>query len=348
MARERRLATRTKPTMTVVAEAAGVSVFTVSAVVNRTAFVSPELTERVKEAIRTTGYQPNAVARSLKTGTTKTIGIAVGDITNPFYTDVVAVAQQTLQRNGYAMMLCCSDRSDVQQEDHLALLRDRMVDGLIIAPTGRDEVLRKSLAEVSIPVVLIDRTTDAVECDSVTLDNRTAVLDAMQYLMSLGHRRIGFIAGSLESYTGRERLAGYRIALEGAGIEPEDDLIQHGSYRADDAYNATLRLLTSVERPTAIFSSNNLMLIGVMKALRDLGLRCPDDISIASLDDFPWSDAFEPRLTTVAQPVRIIGEQAANLMLERLDGRYSGPPRRVVLRGELHIRGSCRPPARPA
>jgi LacI family transcriptional regulator len=346
MARERRKTLRTKPTMAVVAEAADVSIFTVSAVINRTAFVSEELTKRVEEAIRTTGYKPNAVARSLKTGTTKTIGIAVGDITNPFYTDVVAVAQQVLQRNGYAMMLCCSDRSDVQQEDHIALLRDRMVDGLIIAPTGRDEVLRKSLAHVAIPVVLIDRTTEAIECDSVTLDNRTAVLDAMGYLMSLGHRRIGFIAGSLESFTGRERLAGYHSALVDAGIEPQEDLIQRGSYRADDAYNATLRLLTSVDRPTAIFSSNNLMLIGVMKALRDLGLRCPDDVSIASLDDFPWSDAFEPRLTTVAQPVRIIGEQAANLMLERLDGRFTGPPRKVVLRGELHIRGSCRPPNR--
>jgi LacI family transcriptional regulator len=168
----------------------------------------------------------------------------------------------------------------------------------------------------------------------------------MGYLMSLGHRRIGFIAGSLESFTGRERLAGYHSALVDAGIDPEEELIQRGSYRADDAYNATLRLLTSVNRPTAIFSSNNLMLIGVMKALRDLGLSCPDDVSIASLDDFPWSDAFEPRLTTVAQPVRIIGEQAANLMLERLDGRFSGPPRKVVLRGELRVRGSCRPPAR--
>jgi len=332
--------------MTAVAEAADVSIFTVSAVINGTAFVSEELTRRVEEAIRATGYKPNAVARSLKTGTTKTIGIAVGDITNPFYTDVVAVAQQVLQRNGYAMMLCCSDRSDVQQEDHIALLRDRMVDGLIIAPTGRDEVLRSSLAHVAIPVVLIDRTTEAIECDSVTLDNRTAVLDAMRYLVSLGHRRIGFIAGPLESFTGRERLAGYHSALADAGIASEEELIQRGAYRADDAYNATLRLLTSIDRPTAIFSSNNLMLIGVMKALRDLGLRCPDDVSIASLDDFPWSDAFEPRLTTVAQPVRIIGEQAANLMLERLDGRFTGPPRKVVLRGELHIRGSCRPPAR--
>ena len=155
---------------------------------------------------------------------------------------------------------------------------------------------------------------------------------------------IGFVSGMFNSFTGRERLAGYHDALAESGIVSEPDLVQLGNFRVDDAYTAALRLLTAPNPPTAIFSSNNLMVIGVMKALRDLGLDCPNDVSVASLDDFPWADAFKPQLTTVAQPVRTIGEQAAGLLLERLGGRGPDQPRRVVLRGELRVRGSCRPP----
>lgn len=331
------------PTMVAVAQVANVSIFTVSAVVNGTSAVSDELRMRVEDAIRTTGYKRNTVARSLKTGQTLTVGVTVGDITNPFYTDVVSVIQHELYSAGYAVMLCCNDRSVTLQQDHISLLRDRMVDGLIIAPTGDDDELREALGQAEIPVVLIDRILDGVECDAVILDNRAAVIDAMRYLLSLGHRRIGFVSGMFESFTGKERLAGYHAALAEAGIAQEPELVQLGNFRVDDAYNAALRLLTAPQRPTAVFSSNNLMVIGVMKALRDLGLSCPEDISVAGLDDFPWADAFKPQLTTVAQPVRTIGEQAASLLLERLDGRAKGIARRVVLRGELKVRGSCRP-----
>jgi LacI family transcriptional regulator len=190
--------------------------------------------------------------------------------------------------------------------------------------------------------VLVDRILEGLECDSVIIDNRAAVVGAMRYLLSLGHRRVGFVAGMYESFTGRERLAGYHAALGEAGVEYEQDLVQLGNFRIDDAYNATLRLMMLANPPTAIFSSNNLMVIGAMKALTHLGLRCPDDVSLAGLDDFPWSDAFSPQLTTVAQPTRRIGEQAAHLLLERLSGRETGGARRIVLDGELKIRESCR------
>jgi LacI family transcriptional regulator len=243
------------------------------------------------------------------------------------------------------VMLCCNDRSVAIQKEQVELLRSRMVDGLIISPTGDDALLRQALAHCDVPVVLIDRVVEGLECDAVVIDNRAAVTEAMQYLLGLGHRQIGFVSGLLESFTGRERLAGYYAALDAAGIERASHHVQLGNFRVDEAYDAALRLMNGPNPPTAIFSSNNLMVIGVMKALRDLGLSCPEDVSVAGLDDFPWSDAFKPYLTTVEQPVRAIGERAAQLLLERMDGHDTQEARTIVLQGELKIRASCLPAA---
>lgn len=337
------------PTMVEVAKEADVSVFTVSAVLNGKAVVSDELRTRVQAAIVKTGYKRNTLARSLKTGQSMTIGLVLGDITNPFYTDVTAIIQRELHKAGYAVMLCGNNGSVALQDEHIELLRDRMVDGLIMSPTGKDEQLRATLKDTHIPVVLIDRILDGFDCDSVVLDNRAAVIDAMNYLISLGHRRIGFVSGKFDTFTGAERLAGYKQALHNAGIPFEPQLVEIGNFRSDEAYNATLRLMTNhANRPTALFSSNNVMVIGVMKALRDLNIDCPTEISVAGLDDFPWADAFKPQLTTVAQPVSAFGEHSARMLLERISGQMTGPPRHMVLKGELHVRQSCRPllPAR--
>ncbi len=331
------------PTMIDVARAAEVSVATVSAVVNGTGVVSSRLTERIEEAIRAIGYKRNTIARSLKIGTTRTIGLMVADITNPFFTDVVAVIQTMLLRAGYAVMLCCSDENAATQDDQIRLLLGRMVDGLIIAPTGNDANLKPILDEANVPVVLIDRWCDDIETDAVVLDNTHAAFEATRYLIELGHRRIGYVSGSLDTSTGRERLAGYRDALKASGIDADDELVRPGHFREAEAHQAALQLLSLPELPTAIFSANNLMVIGVMKAIRDLGLACPEDVSVACFDDFPWSAVFRPQLTTMTQPVQEIGEKAAGLLLGRLDGSIDDGPRKVVLRGRLTIRESCRP-----
>jgi len=327
-----------------VAEAARVSVATVSAVVNGTGVVSPQLTARIQRAIREIGYKRNAIARSLKMGTTRTIGLMVADITNPFFTDVVAVIQDVLHHAGYAVMLCSSDEDIDTQDNQIRLLLDRMVDGLIIAPTGDDANLKRILEGTNVPVVLIDRICGDFETDAVVVDNQPAVHDAVTHLLALGHRRIGYISGPLDTSTGRERLAGYRGALDAAGITGDDHLVCFGNFREADAYAVTVRLLEPPDRPTAIFSANNLMVVGVMKAIRDLGLACPEDISVACFDDFPWADVFRPHLTVVAQPVRAIGEQAATLILDRLSGKAGDVPRRLVLQGKLIARESCRSP----
>ncbi len=329
------------PTMIDVAEAAGVSIATVSAFLNGTSNVSPDLTQRIGAAIRDIGYQRNAVARSLKIGMTRTIGLMVADIRNPFFTDVVAAIQQVLNKAGYGVMLCSNDEDTAKQDLQIKLLLDRMVDGLIIAPAGEDEIMKRLVTSTRKPVVLIDRICDGLDIDAVVLDNMRGVFDATNYLLALGHRRIGYISGPSYTSTGRDRLAGYRKALADGTVALSPDLIREGNFREADGYRAAMQLLTLSHRPSAIFSANNLMVIGAMRAIRDMGLSCPDDISVACMDDFPWADMFSPRLTTIAQPVEAIGEQAANLLLDRLAGRAPDHSRQIVLQGRLTIRGSC-------
>jgi LacI family transcriptional regulator, galactose operon repressor len=325
-----------------VAKAAGVSVATVSAVVNGTGIVSRELTARIEHTIGAIGYKRNAIARSLKMGTTRTIGLTVADITNPFFTDVVSAIQEVMHHAGYAVMLCSNDEDVETQDNQIRLLLDRMVDGLIIAPAGDDANLKRILGGTDIPVVLIDRICDGIDTDAVILNNQPAVMEAITYLLGLGHRRIGYISGALDTSTGRERLAGYRSALKAAGVAFEDDLMRLGNFREADAYRGACELLTLPDRPTAIFAANNLMVIGVLKAIRDLALFCPEDISVACFDDFPWADVLRPQLTAIAQPVQEIGELAARLLLGRLAGSIEEAPRPLVLQGKLIIRESCR------
>ncbi|PIP00575.1 LacI family transcriptional regulator [uncultured Pleomorphomonas sp.] len=330
-----------------VARTAQVSVATVSALINGTTRVSPALTQRIEAAISAIGYERNAIARSLKLGATNTIGLMVSDIRNPFFTDIVATIQYALNRVGYAVMVCSSDENTELQDMQIKLLLDRAVDGLIIAPAGEDVMLKDFLASVRRPMVIVDRTCEGLDVDTVTLDNRKAVLDATSYLIGLGHRRIGYIAGPLITSTGRDRLAGYRDALAAAEVPYVDELVQDGDSREAGGYRAAMQLLTQRDRPSAIFSANNLMTIGAMRAIRDAGLSCPDDISVACFDDFPWADVFRPHLTTIAQPVQAIGEYAANLLLDRLSGKADEAPRRLVIQGRLIVRESCRALARP-
>jgi len=331
-----------------VARRAGVSISTVLAFVNGAPNVSPELTQRIEAAIATIGYERNAIARSLKTGATHTIGLTVADIRNPFFTDVVATIQNVLNRAGFAVMLCSSDEDTTKQDEQIKLLLERMVDGLIIAPAGDDEVLRRLVKSTRKPVVLIDRMIEGLGVDAVLLDNVEAVSEAVRYLTGLGHKRIGYISGAPNTTTGRDRLEGYRLALADARIALDPTLIRDGNFREDDGYRAAMQLMTLPQRPTALFSANNLMVIGAMRAIRDLGLACPADVSVASMDDFVWADIFAPRLTTLAQPVEAIGEQAARLLLDRLSNNVPSEPKVLTLRGRLIVRDSCAGPVAAA
>lgn len=335
-----------------VARLASVSVATVSNVLNRTRPVAAETRERVLRAVQALGYTPDAAARSMRGRSSGLIGLIVADITNPFFTSLVHAVERAAQVHGHAVVLCNSDEDLAREERHLQLLRTQRVDGIILAATGQPSSARSAaLALLHTPVVLVDRGLDELGLDAVVLDNRRAALDATRHILSFGHRRVAMIGGPPSISTGAERLAGYREALLEAGIAYDPDRVRDAGFREEAAYDAAGELLQlpPARRPTALFAANSLIAIGVMRAVADAQLRCPEDVSVVSIDDFAWANAFRPRLTTVAQPVDLMGEAAVRLLMGRMTGTVTAAPRTEVMAPFLVVRDSCcAPAARPA
>jgi LacI family transcriptional regulator len=329
-------------TMKDVARLAGVSIATVSATVNRSAFVSPELRRRVTDAIQELGYAPDGIARSLKRGRTQLIGLIVADITNAFFTELVHVIEAAIQDAGYSVLLCDTDEDFEKERDYLKILRTHRVDGVILAPTGQpgDYAPFQSLEE-RLPLVLVDRVLTELHADTVTVDNFAAAYDATTHLLDLGHRDVASITGPLHLTSAQERLRGFRTALEQRGVPLRDNFVRSGAFREEDAMDAALDLLRRPERPSAIFVANNHMMIGVMRVISQLKLNCPRDVSIVGIDDFPWANAFTPRLTLVRQPVEEIGKAAVQLLLDRRKDDGDRPPVHRVLKPTLVVRDSC-------
>jgi LacI family transcriptional regulator len=210
-----------------------------------------------------------------------------------------------------------------------------------MAPAGLVDDYHRFFVESNIPVVLVDRKVPGAPVDAVIVDNFGGARQVVNYLIRLGHRRIAAITGRQSISTTCDRIDGYRRALEDAGISADPDLLISGNSRLEGGYQAGLTLLQLPQRPTAIFATNNLMAIGLMRATVDLGLRCPEDLSVACFDDFEWASVFHPRLTTVAQPTYVMGAKAIELLFARFDGTLTGDPREVVLSPSLIIRDSC-------
>jgi LacI family transcriptional regulator len=330
-----------------VARLAGVSVTTVSNALNTPGRVSPALSARVHAAVEKLGYAPDAAARSLRKRTSSLIGMVVADITNPFFSELFEAVENAAAMRGYSMLLCNSGEAFAREEKHLAMLRAQRIDGLILAPTGAIAVNRASiLASLDVPIVLVDRGMVELGYDAVVLDNRRAGELATAHLLSAGHRRIGLINGPEILRTAADRLQGYREMLLAAGIPFDPDLVLDGRYRETEAYAATLRLLTASNPPTALFATNNVMTIGVMRAIADAGLACPRDISVVGIDDFPWAGAFTPRLTTVAQPVADMGREVLDMLIGRMTRARTGPGETRILPPRLIARESTTAPSR--
>lgn len=327
-------------TMRDVAALAGVSISTISHVLNGTRAVPDKTRDRVQKAVAATGYTPNSVARSLKRAETRTIGIAIGDITNPHFTAVVDGIETAARERGYTVILVGIGESAARETEGLDALLGRRVDGLIVAPSADggaaavDRVLRHRL-----PVVQIDRVANTA-CDAVTAANAQGARGLVRHLAMCGHRRIGMLTGLPGLSSTRERIAGYRAGLRDADLAYDPALLASGEYSAEPARRATASLLALSDRPTALFASNNLMTLGAMQAFVEAGLRVPDDIALVAFDDFAWTDLFHPRLTTAAQPCRQIGATAVRLLLERL-ATPDLKPRVIRLPVELRHRESC-------
>jgi LacI family transcriptional regulator len=326
-----------------VARKAGVSVSTVSHVVNGTRRVSPATTSAVRAVIDATGYHPNVLARALKTATTQTVGIAISATANPYFSDIICAIETECARLG--MMVFLSDTQDdpARELAVLVALHQRRVDGVIFAPSPDPE--RRALTylrETRLPCVLVDRTPDP-SFDQVGVNNREAMRELVDYVAGLGHRRIGYLGGHPGFQTTLERIVGYRDSLARLGVAFDERYLVTGNASTASAADATHALLSLPDPPTAIVAGNNMATIGAMRAIRARGLAVPHDISIAGFDDFEWADCFEPRLTLVAQPCEEIGRRAAFLLMERI-AAPEGQRRTVRLGAALTLRDSC---ARP-
>ncbi|MBS3812276.1 LacI family DNA-binding transcriptional regulator, partial [Candidatus Bipolaricaulota bacterium] len=304
-----------------VAQLADVSITTVSAVINNTRYVSPELTDRVNKAIEKLNYHPDQLGRGLRKGQSNTVGLLVSDITNPFFPRVARGVEDCARENHYNLILCNTDEDPVEEKHYLSLLRSQRVDGIIIAPTteGADNI--EAQFSDSIPIVLIDRSVDGLNFPEIVSDNYGGAYRAVNYLIDKGHEHIGFVAGIKGIQSTDHRLRGYKDALDDNSIGYDEGLVVMGNSQLKKSYRATSKLFNNNEGVTAIFAANNLMVIGVLQYLKDHSISYPDEISIICFDDTEWGTAVTPGITSVSQKPYEIGYRAGC----RLFGLISNP-----------------------
>ncbi|MGH2919672.1 MAG: LacI family DNA-binding transcriptional regulator [Solirubrobacteraceae bacterium] len=322
-----------------VAALAGVSLSTVSRVVNGDPAVRDDLTARVHRAVADLGYRHNVAASALRRAdkVSASIGLIVEDVSNPFFAAVHRGIEEVARSRGVLTFAGSSDEVPEREQQLAEAFGARGVDGLIIAPSAPDHsyLLRDRAAGVAI--VFVDRPGRFIDADAALTDNAGGADRAVSHLIAGGHRRIGFLGDRPELYTANERLRGYRAALARHGLPFDERLVRHTRPRAQDAHAVTRDLLGERDRPTALFTSQNLITIETVRALHELGLQ--RTVALVSFDDIALADTVEPGLTVVSQNAAGLGQAAAQLLFERLDG-FDGPSREVVLEPTLVVRGS--------
>ncbi len=324
------------------------SVATVSAVINGKGKVSTELTSRVHQAMQALDYHPNHVARSLRVRRTFTIGMMIPDVTNPFFTDIMSGVQHEARLHGYSVIFCDANESPELERQHLRTLFSRRVDGVLIAPTD-SETARDRATQQRFPLVFFDRVPAGFRGSAVITDNLEAARTAAGHLISLGHEKIAIITGRLNLSNGSERLEGFRQALQEQGVPLRQEYLRFGDFGLESGYRCALELMTLPAPPTAVFSCNNQMTLGLMRALGQLGIPCPERVSVLGFDDFDWAASFSPRLTTVAQPSYEMGKEAMAMLMQKiqvcLNEKAPAEDRVLVLKNELRVRESTTKPA---
>jgi DNA-binding LacI/PurR family transcriptional regulator len=325
-------------TLAQVARHALVSPATVSRVLNDDPRVGEDYRARVLSAVAELDYRPNRLARNLRKQRTATIGVVVPDIENPHFSEMVRSAEDTAFDRGYRVLVCNTDERSEKQSAYLEALLDERVAGVMISPSDPRGTQISALLDRRIPVVAFDREVADERADAVLADNVRATRTATQLLLDEGHERIAFVGGRRDVETGAERLAGYEMAMRAAALER---VTLDGEFRLEAAQAAIERRLATGEPPTAVVVANNLMTVGVLRALRRAGLHVPQDVSLVGIDDPAWAELIDPPLTAMAQPVGRMAADAMMLLMERVrDG--AGEPRRIVHSFELRRRASTR------
>ncbi|MGG4398269.1 LacI family DNA-binding transcriptional regulator [Paenibacillus thiaminolyticus] len=324
-----------------IAKKANVSAMTVSRVINNTGRVSEKTRDKVKQVMEEMRYIPNSVARCLVTQESKIVSLLITDITNPFFTTMARGAEDAAMRHGYRLMFGNSDESFSKEKDYVEMILSMRVDGVLFAPSGdQSKEHLEWLQRQNVPFVLLDREVPGIDCDAVLGDSRDGAKRMVAEMIRYGHRRIALVNGAQDVSTARERQAGYIEALQEAGIELDESLIMQTSYsRVQDLSVAHWMELAPEARPTAIFAANNMLALSVLKSVRSLGLRVPDDLSIACFDDFGWVEEANPFFSVASQPAYEFGEQGMQLLLDRIKNREE-QPRQIMLPCDILMRES--------
>jgi LacI family transcriptional regulator len=330
-----------------VARLANVSIATVSAVINQKGGVSAKRTEQVRNAMEALDYHPDLVARSLKVGHTNVIGMVVPDVANQFYTEAMRGVEDEARANDYLLMLCNSNEDPEHEQHLLGMLFSQRVDGVLLASSDSTAAFDRQIRR-RFPIVFIDRIPAGSTERAVTTDNITAAYEATKHLISIGHERIAIIAGRLPLSTGSDRVEGYRKAMQEANLPIREEYFQRGDFSLESGNQCGLKLMNLPNPPSAIFSCNNKMTLGLMRSLAELSIKCPEQVSVVSFDDFEWAANFSPQLTTVAQPTYEIGRQAMQMLLRLIRSAkddVESKEKILVLPAELRVRDSTAPPA---
>lgn len=323
-----------------VAARAGVSSATVSHVINGTRFVSEPVRAQVQQAMDELGYQPNALARSLRSGYTHTLGLILPDSANPFFAEVGRSIEMAAFEAGYSVVLCNTENDLEKESLYIDVLTKKQVDGMIFVATGEQGDSVEKLLKMALPVVVMDRDFPGLEMDLVRADNRQGGFLATQHLIALGHTRIHCIAGPSNLTPSAQRVTGYRQAMQAAGLPVEPGAVSHGDFHPQSGWEAARRALAGPNPPSAIFACNDLMAMGVLRAAAGLGRRVPHDLAVVGYDDIDLASYTIPPLTTIQQPTAEMGRAALQFLLARIHDKQA-PAQQTRLPVSLVVRGSC-------
>jgi LacI family transcriptional regulator len=327
------------PNLLDIAKRAGVAPITVSRVINNSGYVSQATRERVEIAVKELGYVPNTIARGLRSKRTHTLALIVTDITNPYFTSMARGVEDAAGACNYTVIYCNTDESEAKEEKYANMLAQRQVDGVLLVPSCGNAKTIKFFETNEINVVLLDRRISGVGTDIVCSDSESGAYRLVKLLIGLGHKRIAIITGHEDVSTSADRVTGYQQALTEANLS-ENDLIYYGAFNEQSGYELTNQAMMTSPKPTAIFGGNNFIAIGIMKALHDLKLDVPGDVSVVGFDDLPESMFMKPFLTVARQRAYEMGKLAAELLLKRISGELPQEHREIILPVEIVVRES--------
>jgi DNA-binding LacI/PurR family transcriptional regulator len=335
-----------------IAKSAGVSHSTVSRALSDSPLVSAQTKARIQRLASEMGYSPDAQARSLVMGRTKTIGVVVTTITDPFIAEIVQAIERTARDSGYSVILASSNAEPEREIAAVEMLHSKRVDGVVVTSSRIGALYQDYLDRLRVPVVLVNSHSEQAGpyTFSITVDNRHGACLATKHLVELGHRRIAYVTGAVDHSDDQDRLAGYREVLNLAGIDYDPALVVPGTGRADGGEHAVAVLRTLTKPPTAVFCYNDMTAIGLMRAARQAGLAMPQQLAVVGFDDIPFASYVQPSLTTIAQPKPQMGTRAMEMVLDLISdtGPLEGDGSNVIVQGELVVRESSGAPRHPA